>query len=136
MARLSGDTVWLAEPEDSDYSSALDYLDLMWLNGDSDALEMVAALRDTDTVIKKAKDILRASRLEPLPKNDLHVYGNIQKVYKGILLSPVLLVRGDPLIIADGYYRVCAAYYLAEGMEVPCRLVSPRRRNDVRSYSA
>jgi hypothetical protein len=43
-------------------------------------------------------------------------------------LSPILLVRGDsgrdrPLIIADGYHRVCASYYLDENAEVICHVV-------------
>ena len=38
-------------------------------------------------------------------------------------MSPILLVRNLPhLIIADGYQRVCAIYYLSEDEEVPCRL--------------
>jgi hypothetical protein len=51
-------------------------------------------------------------------------------VGSGGLLSPVLLVRGDawrgvPLVIADGYHRICASYYLDEDADIPCRLVDP-----------
>jgi hypothetical protein len=50
------------------------------------------------------------------------------KVRAGHPLSQVLLVRGDartgsPLVIADGYHRVCAAYHLDYNIAVPCRVV-------------
>jgi hypothetical protein len=48
-------------------------------------------------------------------------------MWGGKQLSPVLLVRGTlgayPLVIADGYHRVCAAYHTDENAEVPCKLV-------------
>lgn len=129
-------SIWLPEPEEHDFPAAMEYLDLLWLGSDVCIPHLVDDLRATETVVRKAKDILRASRLELLPKINLHVNSNIQKVRKGKLLSPVLLVRGNPLIIADGYHRVCAAYHLTEDLEVPCRLVSPRGRNDIRSYAS
>jgi disulfide oxidoreductase YuzD len=72
--------------------------------------------------MKKAKDILRASELPLLAKDNIHVKENLQKVKKGKKLSPVLLVRDSKLIIADGYHRVCAIYYLSEDLQVPCRI--------------
>ena len=43
---------------------------------------------------------------------------------KGKKLSPLLLIRSNgKLVIADGYHRICASYYLSEDLEVPCRLV-------------
>jgi disulfide oxidoreductase YuzD len=71
---------------------------------------------------KKSKDILRASNLPLLPKDNIHVKENLKKVNKGKKLSPILLVRDSKLIIADGYHRVCAIYYLSEDLEVPCRI--------------
>ena len=63
-----------------------------------------------------------------LPQENYHVKGDIKKVRKGDLLSPVLLLRGSiesdkPVIIADGYHRICASYYLNENAEVLCHLV-------------
>ena len=82
--------------------------------------KMKAAKMDT----KKAKDILRASGLPLLPMDNVHVKKNIEKVREGKKLSPVLLVRGgEKLIIADGYHRVCAIYYLSEDLNIPCKLV-------------
>jgi hypothetical protein len=41
-------------------------------------------------------------------------------------LSPILLLRGTderPLIVADGYHRVCASYWIDENTDIPCILV-------------
>lgn len=119
--------LWLEEPEEHDYPAAVDYLYLVMEAGQ--AKKLVKALRQTTTVTKKAKDILRASRLEPLGADNVHVRNNLRKVHQGQRLSPVLLVRGDatrdlPLVIADGFHRVCAAHVLNEDAEVPCRIAS------------
>jgi disulfide oxidoreductase YuzD len=80
--------------------------------------------KKSNTILKKAKDILRASELELLNKDNKHVKENIKKSKHGKKLSPILLVRGtQKLIIADGYHRLCAIYYLSEDLEVPCRLI-------------
>jgi len=51
----------------------------------------------------------------------------LQKVAGGERLSPVLLVRNPvaaaPLIIADGYHRICASYHLDENVLIACRIV-------------
>lgn len=111
---------WLADPEEHDYPAALDYLGLLY--PEELAGLIVNRLRQCDTIVKKAKDILRASELPLLPKDNIHVKENLQKVKKGKKLSPVLLVRDGKLVIADGYHRVCAIYYLSEDLEVPCRI--------------
>jgi len=51
---------------------------------------------------------------------------DLTKLARGEKLSPVLLVRagaGAPLIVADGYHRICASYRLDEDAAIPCRLV-------------
>lgn len=113
---------WLAEPEPHDFPAAFDYLELLYPVKFAEA--MVNNLKKTTTVQKKVKDIFRASELPLLPKNNIHVTENLQKVKKGKKLSPVLLVSDGKLVIADGYHRVCAIYYLSEDQYVPCRLVS------------
>jgi len=116
-------SIWLKDPEEHDYPAAADYLELI---KESEVVDVIVEyLKTTRTIKKKAKDILRASKLELLPSSNQHVKENIKKVNKGKKLSPVLLVRGsnDTLIIADGYHRVCAAYYLSEDLDIPCRLV-------------
>jgi hypothetical protein len=113
--------IWLKKPEKHDYPAAMDYLTLHY-NKDSSQI-LVGALKSARTEIRKAKDILRASSLPLLPKDNVHVRENLKKVKNGEKLSPVLLVRGDKLIIADGYHRVCAIYYLSEDLTIPCRIV-------------
>lgn len=113
--------IWLENPESHDYPAAADYLDLLYTP--DMVSKIVKALGNCETVIKKAKDILRASRLPLLPKENIHVQLNLRKVKKGEKLSPILLVRDKDLVIADGYHRLCSIYYLSEDLEVPCRIV-------------
>ena len=113
-------SIWLPDPEDHDFPAAQDYLELVFTPTEASAI--VQQLRATSTIMKKAKDILRASRLPLLDKENVHVADNLNKVEKGKQLSPVLLVRGENLIIADGYHRVCAIYYLSEDLTIPCRI--------------
>ena len=77
---------------------------------------------------RKAKDLLRASRLPVLPPENVHVARDLKKVNQGKGLSPVLLVRGHlpsevALTVADGYHRICASYHLDEDADIPCRIV-------------
>ena len=59
-----------------------------------------------------------------LPSGDHEVAKDLSKVKAGTKLSPVLLVRGTPLWVADGYHRVCASYHLDEDAKIPCRIVA------------
>ncbi|MUM19669.1 hypothetical protein FZI91_21550 [Mycobacterium sp. CBMA271] len=118
---------WLDEPEDHDYAAAADYLTLV---GEPDTVaRTVDALRGAPAEHRKAKDILRAARLDMLPKTNAHVARDLAKIAKDKSLSPILLVRGDNrtdsrLEIADGYHRVCASYLTDENTDIPCHLVS------------
>lgn len=118
---------WESAPQSHDYPAAAAFLALMG----SPALvaALVAHLKDSATVTHAAKDILRAARLPLLPRDDPSVGKDLKQVAKGRRLSPVLLIRGNldqahPLVIADGYHRVCAAYHLEEDVQVPCRIAS------------
>jgi disulfide oxidoreductase YuzD len=114
--------LWLLDPEEHDYPAAFDYLELLFPS--KKASELVSELKKSNTMLKKAKDILRASELDLLDKDNKHVKENIKKSKHGKKLSPILLVRGSQkLIIADGYHRLCAIYYLSEDLDVPCRLI-------------
>jgi hypothetical protein len=119
--KLASEVIWLQDPEEHDFPAAIDYLELIVTREKAEGYSK--SLKEVATIKKKAKDILRASRLPLLPKDNIHVRKNIKKVKNGEKLSPVLLVRHDNLIIADGYHRVCAIYYLSEDLEIPCRLV-------------
>lgn len=113
--------IWLHKPEDHDYTAAGDYLDLLLEEEKVDIL--VGLLCSGDLTKKKAKDILRASELSLLPADDPHVAHDLKKIHESTALSPVLLVRANPLVIADGYHRVCACYHLEPNTEVHCKLV-------------
>lgn len=118
------DVEWLDEPEHHDYGAAESYLSLVtypW-----EAQETAAALREVKESEHPAKDVLRASGLPLLPEDNEHVAKDLRKIKDGVKLSPVLLVRGDgsrPLIIADGYHRVCSAYHVDENATVRARIV-------------
>jgi hypothetical protein len=118
---------WQEEPEEHDFPAAADYLSLT--ASADEVAEAVEALRSAQTIHRKAKDLLRASRLGLLPADNVHVKKDLDKVAAGKRLSPVLLVRGRgdkgvPLTVADGYHRICASHHLDENADVPCRLVA------------
>jgi len=129
---------WKDEPDPHDYPAASDYLSL--LLDESTAASLVDALEKAPIVRRKAKDLLRASRLPLLPRSDVHVAGDLRKVRHGECLSPVLLIRGGlshdiPLVVADGYHRICASYHISVDEDIPCRLadlrpVGRKRRGD------
>ncbi|MCV7400398.1 hypothetical protein H7K24_09540 [Mycobacterium fragae] len=123
-----GAVLWSAEPDEHDYPAAADYLAL--LTTAQQVSELVAALKVAPLVHKKAKDLLRASRLALLPPDNPHVRADLEKIKKGKQLSPILAVRGDltngvPLQIADGYHRVCASYHTDENTDIPVKIVPP-----------
>ena len=116
---------WKSEPEAHDFPAAASYLSLIV---DPVVAEAIAeALRTAPTTTYKAKDLLRASALALLAKENAHVSADLAKVRAAEQLSPVLLVRGDaaralPLVVADGYHRICASYHLDENADIPCRI--------------
>jgi len=118
---------WKKNSDEHDYPAAANFLSLLMEPGS--AREVASRFKEAPVSTFYVKDLLRASRLPLLPPDNFHVKKDLKKVKEGSLLSPVLLVRGDvgqdrPLIIADGYHRICASYYLDENAEVLCHLVS------------
>lgn len=116
---------WKESPNDHDYPAAEDYLTL--ISTPAAAKALARRLRTAPLVHRKAKDLLRASGLPLLDPDNFHVAKDLKKVTQGKLLSPVLCVRGMvrlhvPLIVADGYHRICASYHLDEDAEIPCRI--------------
>lgn len=115
---------WKEKPEEEDYPSAISFLSL--LVGPDAASKLVKALKKQHSLAHfAAKDILRAAGLPLLRAEDSEVARDLEKVKIGAKLSPVLLIQGDPLWVADGYHRVCASYHLDEKALVPCR-ITPR----------
>ncbi len=120
-------SIWEKVPKADDLENAAKFLKLV-LN-DRTARQCASKFRETATVTYEAKDVLRASRLPLLDKDDAHVADDLKRIGKKKKLSPVLLVRGDarqgaPMMIADGYHRICASYHWDEDCPVACRIVS------------
>jgi hypothetical protein len=118
--------IWNKNPEAEDYAGASNYLLLLFKKGK--VTQLIRSFRHAKTVKLAAKDLLRASRLPLLNKDDPHVQSDLKRIDKGKPLAPILLVRGNasaavPLTIADGYHRICAICYFDESEPVPCRLL-------------
>jgi hypothetical protein len=118
--------LWATDPADHDFPAARDYLSLIY--APAAAARISEALRKAATVrTYKAKDILRASGLQPLGRKNFHVRSDLDKITNGDRLSPVLLVRDvsrNALVIADGFHRVCASRIVNEDLVIPCRIVT------------
>jgi hypothetical protein len=123
-------SLWRTAPPSEDLKAAENYLSLLY--SDADSKRLSRKLSRTRTSSAAAKDLLRASNLPLLPRDESHVEADLKRIQKGKSLSPVLLVRGDmsrgiPLVIADGYHRICAICYYDEDAPVACRVTALRR---------
>lgn len=117
---------WKKHPEQADYAAATDFLSLLFRK--SDAQSLVRALRRAPITQRSAKDLLRASGLPLLPSNETSVKQDLKKIARGKPMSPVLLICGDmtnglPLIVADGYHRICAVCHYDEFSPVAIQIV-------------
>lgn len=118
--------VWQPEPAAHDYDAAVSYLSLV-LHA-KDAQNVADRLRAARITTFKAKDILRASGLPLLARDNPDVAKQLTRIAAGEPLSPCLIVRGDlatlrPAQIADGYHRVCASNYTDEDADIPVKIV-------------
>ena len=118
---------WLNAPQGHDYPAAVSYVSL--LAGPAQIRALVVALKAAPVVQYKAKDILRAAGLPLLPVGDVEVAKDLAQIRAGEALSPCLLIRGNArkgrkAQIADGYHRVCAAYYTDEDTDIPVKIVT------------
>lgn len=115
---------WLANPEPHNYPAAASYLGLIFTPDTVD--RKVQALQETGISLFKAKDIVRASRLQALGTDNAHVRKNLKKIADQKPMSPVLLVRSPEtgtVIIADGYHRVSACWQHNEDTVIPAKIV-------------
>jgi hypothetical protein len=117
---------WKLDPDEHDFPAAATYLSLICEPTLADQLTKL--LKSAPSAIYQAKDLLRASNLQLLSKDNVHVAKDLAQVKAGHKLSPVLLVRGRltkdrSLVIADGYHRICASYWIDENSQIPCRIV-------------
>jgi len=117
---------WKQRPENTDYEAALDYLSLQFTR--STARGLAAKARRAPCIEHIAKDLLRASDLPLLGVDEKHVAQDLKRIHKGKPISPIIVIQGDltknrPLVIADGYHRVCAACHADEDALVAVVLV-------------
>jgi hypothetical protein len=115
---------WSQAPDEHDYPAALSYLTL--IHDEKTAANLVKQLEQAPLSRFKAKDIFRASGLSLLGVSNAHVQKDRKKIEAGQKISPLLLVRdanNGKVVIADGYHRLCAAYYYDEDAVIPCKIV-------------
>jgi hypothetical protein len=111
---------WKKDVVEHDYAAAASYLSIRF--GESRAEQVVAELRKLPVITRRANDILRATRRDPMPLSDPGVLKDLKKVLAGDKLSPILVAEAD---IADGYHRVSLAYALDPYTQVPLKLGGP-----------
>jgi hypothetical protein len=114
---------WLEKPIAHDYEAAEQYLQLMY---DPKKARMLAGrLKRAPMAEYAAKDILRASGTSILYIEAFDWSKQEKSLSDGKPLAPILLVRqddGGPLIIADGFHRLCALFSADEEIKVPCKI--------------
>lgn len=117
---------WLDDVAEHDFAAAGAYLSLRLDRAQVDHLEK--ALRAAKVTERRANDILRACRLDPLPLDDPGVKRDLLKAVSGEKLSPILVVTfREGADIADGYHRASLAYHLNPFGDVPLRIAGGRQ---------
>ena len=110
---------WDDKLKDEHIDAAIEYLSLFFKQSELDEIKEKLINHEKDIVHYKAKDLLRASELAPLPPSDTEVAGHLKKIQEGIPLHPVILATiEEKLYIADGFHRICACYSLGDDTEV------------------
>lgn len=116
---------WSAQPDPVDFPAARSFLGLIMPDDMADrAMELLKAAPIT---MVRAKDIVRGSAGEMLPQKLPGVQAEMDKMEAGDPASPFLLIQGSPdpglnLVIADGWHRAHAAYYLDPTAWVPVKI--------------
>ena len=70
--------IWSKNPASKDFTAAQIYLSLICPR--TLALKLVAKLRRAESVSYAAKDLLRASRLPLLPRDEKHVAADLKRI--------------------------------------------------------
>lgn len=117
---------WKKDVEQHDYAAASSYLSIRF--GENRAEQVVKDLRNLPVITRRANDILRAIRRDPLPLSDPGVLKDLKKVLAGEKLSPILVAEAD---VADGYHRLSLAYALDAYAPVPLKLSAVAARKIV-----
>jgi hypothetical protein len=130
---------WDEKGEAEDYDRVVKFLSLLGPN--TKAAALVSSLRNSKFVEHAAKDLWRAPDFPILPIDESHVDEVLKGINKARRWRPFssfagAIATGLPLIVADGYHRICGVYYFDESAPIPCRIVdidhrcssSPRRQ--------
>jgi hypothetical protein len=117
---------WKKRLEPQDRQAALRFLSLQFTQATTQSL--IDKARRTPCIEHIAKDLLRASNLPLLTADEKHVAEDLKRIRKGKPLAPVLMIQGDvtrnrPVVIADGYHRICATCHADEDAPVAVVLV-------------
>jgi hypothetical protein len=113
--------IWKSAPAEEDFPAAYNYLSLMLPRKRVDRI--LEDFQLAPVIKRQADDILRASLLPLLPRDDRLVVHELEKMKKKERIVPILLVQAQPLIIADGYHRTCAVYYEGDEIMIHCCMV-------------
>lgn len=116
---------WKLQPSPHNYPAAASYLALIYRPDVVDRI--IEELRAAPMTTFRVKDIVRASGQRMLTTTNQHVADNLEKIRKGIELSPVLLVRVSSehkVLIVDGFHRVSALYLYNEDIDVPAKIAT------------
>jgi hypothetical protein len=121
--------LWLDEVKDHDFTAALNYLSLL-LDEDR-ASAAVHDLKRGKVVKRRANDVLRACRREPLSERDPGVVREAGKVTARRKLAPLLVVSFEDVgaDIVDGYHRLSLAYSRDPFEAVPLVVASVSRHS-------
>ena len=110
---------WHQKVKEEHIVATADYLSLIFHPSEVEIITKKLYKHDHHIEFHKAKDLLRASGLAPLPESDPEVAEHLTKIREGKALHPVVIVsRKERLYIADGFHRICACYIVNESTEV------------------
>jgi hypothetical protein len=110
---------WLDKLKPEHIDAAIEYLSLLLKKNELEKIHKKLIKHSDELVRYKAKDILRASGMEPLPPTDTEVASHLMKIHENLPLHPVILVSvEEKLYIADGFHRISACYSVADDTEV------------------
>lgn len=121
------DISWSADLPGENVAHAQDYLSLLF--GPATAARMADQFQSAPRGTARADNICRAASMLPVNDKDPRVDDYMKRMKDGETISPVLLVYGDmcdglPLLIADGYHRICAAYHTDTDAMIPYRIIN------------
>ncbi|KAF3996126.1 hypothetical protein [Glaciimonas immobilis] len=115
---------WLSAPAKSDFTSAETFLQLLYKP--KNCRHLAKKLKRAKMSKFAAKDILRASAT---PISEVQAFDWVKQkkeIAQHKPLSPILIVRqknGQPLLIVDGFHRLCALFAADQEVNVRCKIV-------------